>query len=290
MLALSRDTIILLRVPFSLYLAPVFLLALSQAACINPSTALSSFIIIHLLVYPASNGYNSYVDRDTDSIGGLEKPPLPGRQLYYVTVVLDLFACLLSFLLVSPLFACCVTLYILASRAYSAPQVRLKKYPLTGFLVVVFFQGAFTFFMATAGIAGAAPVLSGSFLLLLCASTFQIAGAYPLTQVYQHDADGRAGVRTISMLLGIKGTFFFSGIMFFLCAASYCLYFFSVGRASHFLLLLAFFVPLVVYFTTWFMKVLKDNHQASFRNAMTMNLVSAACTGCCFILLFLLRT
>src|SRR5688572_20998916 len=61
MLAISKDTVRLLRIPFSLFLAPVYLLALSQAAHPTPEKALYTFLIIHLLVYPASNGYNSYI-------------------------------------------------------------------------------------------------------------------------------------------------------------------------------------------------------------------------------------
>jgi 1,4-dihydroxy-2-naphthoate octaprenyltransferase len=32
------------------------------------------FFILHVLVYPSSNGYNSYMDRDETPIGGLAKP------------------------------------------------------------------------------------------------------------------------------------------------------------------------------------------------------------------------
>ena len=290
MISLSKDSFILLRVPFSLYLAPVFLFALSQAPFVNVTTAIISFLIIHVLVYPSSNGYNSYIDRDTDSIGGLERPPMPGKELYYLTIALDLASCLLSFLLVSPLFALCVALYISASRAYSAPGIRLKKYPLAGFFLVVFFQGAVACYMAFAGITGEPPELNTALFLILAACTFQIAGAYPLTQVYQHEADRNAGVQTISMLLGVKGTFYFSGLMFFFCAITYFLYFIFTQRLNQFFLLFLFFVPLLLYFSFWFSRVRKNPAEASFRNTMTMNLVSAVCTGSCFIILTFLRS
>ena len=66
------NTIKLLRIPFSFFLMPLFLFALSQAETILPSKAIVSFFLIHFLIYPASNGYNSYIDRDEESIGGLE--------------------------------------------------------------------------------------------------------------------------------------------------------------------------------------------------------------------------
>ena len=79
---LSASTIKLLRLPFSIFLSPLYFFALSQVPDIHWSKAIIVFFILHFLVYPASNGYNSYMDRDTESIGGLEKPPPPSRQLY----------------------------------------------------------------------------------------------------------------------------------------------------------------------------------------------------------------
>ncbi len=87
---IDRNTIKLLRIPFSFFLMPLFLFAYSQAETVIHHQALFSFLIIHLLVYPASNGYNSYIDRDEDSIGGLEKPPMPTIQLFYLTLFLDI--------------------------------------------------------------------------------------------------------------------------------------------------------------------------------------------------------
>src|SRR3982750_339223 len=101
---LSRNTIKLLRLPFSIFLSPLYFFALSQVPDINWEKAILIFIILHFLIYPASSGYNSFMDRDTESIGGLEKPPPPSRELYHLTIVLDLLAIGLSFL-VSPFFA-----------------------------------------------------------------------------------------------------------------------------------------------------------------------------------------
>ena len=141
---LSASTIKLLRVPFSVFLSPLYFFALSQVPVINWWKAALIFFILHLLIYPASNGYNSYMDRDTESIGGLEKPPPPSRQLFWLTIVLDSAAILLSFL-ISPLFAAVAVLYIGASKAYSYRGIRLKKYPVIGYLTVIIFQGALTF-------------------------------------------------------------------------------------------------------------------------------------------------
>lgn len=69
---LKSSTIQLLRFHFSFFLMPVFWLSLSQVKNIHTGNTIFVFIILHLLVYPASNGYNSYMDKDTSSIGGIK--------------------------------------------------------------------------------------------------------------------------------------------------------------------------------------------------------------------------
>jgi 1,4-dihydroxy-2-naphthoate octaprenyltransferase len=265
------------------------LFALSQAAGIVVFKAVVSFIIIHLLVYPASNGYNSYVDKDESPIGGLEKPPMPTKALFYVTLVMDGLSLLLSFILINPLFAGCVLLYILASRAYSAKQVRVKKYPFWGFLLVVLFQGAFTYYMASVGITGNALMLDKATVFLLLGCSFQIAGAYPLTQIYQHMQDYKDGVITLSYKLGYTGTFIFTAVMFFICNVFYFLHFDAINRVNNFYLIQLFFLPIVVYFAEWFYMVYKDVTKADFKHTMRMNTVAALCMNACFITLYVIN-
>jgi 1,4-dihydroxy-2-naphthoate polyprenyltransferase len=75
---------------------PVFWLSLSQTTAISGKNSMIVFLILHGLVYPASNGYNSYMDRDTSSIGGVKNPKMPTKQLFYVSVLLDMLALLFS--------------------------------------------------------------------------------------------------------------------------------------------------------------------------------------------------
>ena len=285
----DKNTIKLLRIPFSLLLMPVFLLAISQTTELNYQNAIWSFLIIHLLVYPASNGYNSYIDRDETSIGGLERPPMPTKQLFYLTIFMDSLAIILAFQFVNILFAIAILLYILASRAYSSKQIRLKKYPFLGFFIVVIFQGGFTYFMSSSGISNIQLDFSLENMLILFACSLQIAGAYPLTQVYQHKEDLRDGVVTLSYKLGYKGTFIFTGIMFAICNLFYFLFFQSKNSISHFYILQLFFFPIVIYFGYWFIKVLKNNEEANFKNSMRMNLIAAVCMNSCFVLFIYLK-
>jgi 4-hydroxybenzoate polyprenyltransferase len=285
----SKNTIKLLRIPFSLLLMPIYFLAFSQANTINIYTTVISFSVIHFFVYPASNGYNSYIDKDKDSIGGIEKPPLPTRQLFYVTLALDISSLIISVFFVNLNFALAILAYIIASRAYSSKQIRLKKYPILGFLVVTVFQGGFTYFMTTLGITNSDFNFSQTNWFILIASSLQIAGAYPLTQIYQHQQDLNDGVKTISYKLGYKGTFLFTAIMFGLCNVFYYLYFNSIQKLNQFYILQLFFIPIVVYFGWWLIKVLKNTNQANFKNTMRMNIIASVCMNCCFVLFIILN-
>src|SRR5690242_6269405 len=126
---------------------PVFWFALSFVNDINWIRAVLAFLLIHILLYPSSNGYNSFMDRDTESIGGIQKPMQPTRQLLYATVLMDAAGFLLSFL-ISWKFAAGFAFYIICSRMYSYRGIRLKRFPVTGYLVVILNQGALIFAMA----------------------------------------------------------------------------------------------------------------------------------------------
>ncbi|RYZ95041.1 MAG: prenyltransferase, partial [Sphingobacteriaceae bacterium] len=158
---------------------PVYWFALSQVPKVDSSDALLVFIILHVLVYPSSNGYNSYMDRDTGSIGGIKNPKAPTRQLFYVTIAMDLLALLVS-LVISPWFASGVAMFIAASRAYSYRGIRLKKYPVIGYLTVILFQGALVYFIVYHG-ADSGKTFTYDWTAMLGASLL-IGAFYPLTQ------------------------------------------------------------------------------------------------------------
>ncbi len=234
---------------------------------------LVAFFILHFLVYPSSNGYNSYMDRDTSPIGGLQNPLQPTRQLFVTSVVMDVVAVALSFY-IHPLFALGILFYILASRAYSYRRIRLKQYPVMGFLTVFIFQGAVVFLITYLGCSTVPK--SVPWLQSLIASLL-IGASYPLTQIYQHQQDKEDGVISISYRLGKQGTFVFSSILF--GAATFCM-FLLLNRKEElqsFYLFLLCMLPVVLFFSWWWYKVWKDDGAADFKNSLRMNVISTLC-------------
>ena len=171
---------------------------------------------------------------------------------------------------------------------YKVWKIRLKKYPVTGFLTVFIFQGAFVYMMSLYAITNfSSQIFSLNNILCMCASSLFIGSIYPLTQIYQHEADKKDGVISISYKLGYLGTFIFSSILF-LIANLLLVYYFNLKQHNlDLILFLLIMLPVVTYFFIWFFKVWKDTKQANFENTMNMNLVTSACLNSYFAILVL---
>ena len=283
---MHSSTIQLLRFHFSFFLMPVYWFALSQTDTINKAHAVLIFIILHLLVYPASNGYNSYMDRDTESVGGIKNPMQPTKQLFYFTLLLDGIAIALSFL-ISLYFVLGIVAYILASRAYSYRGIRLKQYPVIGYITVIFFQGAVTFFLVMHGCSSNKTLAVPLYAMI--AASLLIGGFYPLTQIYQHQQDKEDSVTTLSLLLGYKGTFIFTAIIYLFAISTLAYQLISTLQQNSFFIIQIFFIPVLVYFFWWFRQVTLKHTAANFVNTMRMTILASVCTNAAFITLFLIE-
>lgn len=281
---ISRSTWLHLRLPFSFLLMPVFCFAVGVAQEGSWWNLFLIFFTLHILVYPASNAYNSYYDKDEDSIGGLKNPPPVSKELLYTSLIMDGIAILLG-LLVNIYFALGLLIYGLVSKAYSYDKIRLKKYPLTSWLVIGLFQGAFIFLMVYQGLSGVAlsafttnKIWMGAFL-----SAWMFWGSYPMTQIYQHEEDARRGDLTLSRMLGIRGTFIFAILIFGGAAVGYFLYFWTFYNFSLAIFYQLAMFPIVAYFLWWFYQVWQDDSKANFESTMRLNLISAVCMNIFFI-------
>jgi len=289
MLTAYRAAVPLLRIPFSLFLMPVFWFGLS--ALREPfgwGRAAAVFVILHLLVYPASNGYNSFYDKDEDSIGGLKIPPKVTPELLHLVWLFDALA-VVGALLLGWLFAALVVVYLLVSKAYSYEGIRLKKYPLLSTTVVVVFQGAFTFLLTQVGVgAPEAQLAERTNLLLALVSTLFLCGSYPLTQIYQHQEDARRGDRTLSLRLGIRGTFVFAAGGLLAGAGTMALAYWLRSEMRNLLIFLVATGPVVALFSRWAWLAWQNPALANFEWTMRMNKVSSLCLSAAFIAMLLL--
>ncbi|MBK8704269.1 MAG: UbiA prenyltransferase family protein [Saprospiraceae bacterium] len=280
------NTIKLLRIQFSVFLMPISLFSFFYIQPELNYQLMLVLIIWHLLVFPSSNGYNSYHDRDEGPIGALEAPPKPTELLLQVANVMDSMAILLS-IFINVYFTAFVIVFILVSRLYSNRQVRLKKYPVVAFLIVCLCQGTGVFVANVFGLSSAALFSNPSVVYSAIASYFFVGTIYPLTQIYQHEADAKDGVKTLSMLLGKKSTFVFSGFMFLLATLFIYLSFRDNNLLNNFWLFNIVMLPATIYFISWAIRSFRNTAQVNFKNTMIMLLLSSLLNNIYFLILLI---
>lgn len=285
-----KNILLHLRLPFSYFLLPVFIFGLGQSVQVDAFNSIIIFISLHFFIYPASNAYNSFMDRDTGSIGALRNPPPVSEGVYFTSIILDIVGVLMMLLIdIKMIFLMIV--YISVSKGYSWRKIRLKKYPVTGWLAVILFQGAYTFLLVS--MAAENNFSSDWFTVQkiegMILSTLLIGAYYPLTQIYQHDEDSRRGDFTISYRLGIPGTFIFSAILFLISFVEAFHYFKCYFNTYQFYIFGLCLLPAVVYFMNWFTKTIKNRQEADYTHTMRMTFISSTCLMVGFMILLYLN-
>lgn len=288
----SRSTWLHLRIHFSFFLLPIFLFSLPISPNFSGPRVLWVFLILHLFVYPASNGYNSYFDKDEKSIGGLRNPPPVNKGLHSLSLLLDLLAITLAYIKINTTFAVMVLVYGLVSKAYSHPSIRLKKYGWTSWIITGLFQGLFTFIACYVGINDyeISSALRKEILIPGILTSFMLWANYPLTQVYQHEEDSKRGDITLSAKLGITGTFYFAASVFTIAVGGFLFYLkFMFGEKYAWAFMVAL-LPVLLYFFYWFLLIMKSRKNADYTHTMRLNYVSGVCLNAFFLYLFLEKT
>lgn len=284
---LPKSTFLHLRIHFSFFLLPVFLFAISQSPVVNFWATITAFLILHLLVFPASNGYNSYHDRDTGSIGLLKNPPPVSKNLLYTTNAMDITA-IIAGLSISIVFAILVSGFIIMSRLYSNRNIRLKKYPVIAFLIVAFFQGGYVYIMALVAASGITDfnyILASPHLRAMLISSLFVGSIYPLTQIYQHTSDKNDGVITLSYKLGYLGSFLFSLALFVFASVLMYIHFNKLQNINSFFLFSILMLPVFIYFLYWIFKVKINKKYAAYEYSMLMNVITSVCMNVFFLIL-----
>jgi 1,4-dihydroxy-2-naphthoate octaprenyltransferase len=286
----DRDTILHLRLPFSFFLLPVFWFGISQAEHINIVTAAIVFIALHFFIYPGSNIYNSYMDKDTGSIGGLKHPPPVTRRLYYASIVVDVAGLAICAIAGWKLMLVMAG-YVAFSKAYSWEGIRLKKYGYLAWASVMFFQGGYTYMLANMAAENQVDFawFTAQHLESMLFASLVIGGFYPLTQIYQHTEDSVRGDLTISYKLGIRGTFIFAIVLFLGGCAVALHYFREYHRISHFYIFIICLAPVIIYFLYWFVKTLRNPAAADYNHSMLMTRISSVCMVSCFTVIMLMN-
>jgi hypothetical protein len=284
----SRSSWLHLRFLFSFFLLPIFLFSLSISPNLDRARIFWVFLILHFLLYPASNGYNSYFDKDEKSIGGLKNPPPVRKGLYFLSLALDGAAIILGYIKINTTFAVMVLIYGIVSKAYSHPAIRLKKLAWTSWIITGLFQGLFTFAMSYVGVNNftISQAVDKEIIFPGLLTSAMLWANYPLTQVYQHEEDISRGDITLSARLGIIGTFYFASSAFTVALLGLLLYFRLTLGEKYALAFLVALLPVLSYFFYWFLLVIRNQKLADYSHTMRLNIISGFCLNAFFIYLF----
>ena len=205
-----RTLVVHLRLHFQLLLAPVFLWGWLIAGGGFSLAVAIGFVALHVFLYSGATAFNSYYDRDSGPVGGLERPPPVPRSLLPLALLMQGVGWVLAALVNLPFWLACGT-FIGLSSAYSHPRVRLKAHTLSSLLVIGFGQGVLAFVAAWAASRGeVASAWSVDGALGAAAAMALILALYPLTQLYQIEEDAARGDRTVAVAWGPAGCFRFS--------------------------------------------------------------------------------
>ncbi|MEM8567315.1 MAG: UbiA family prenyltransferase, partial [Bacteroidota bacterium] len=192
-------------------------------------------------------------------------------------------------LLISWQFSLMLFVYGVVSKAYSHPSVRLKKLPFTSWFIAGLFQGFFTFLMSYVGLNDytMGQVLKLNVLIPGLLSSAILWGSYPMTQIYQHKEDKKRGDITLSLKLGILGTFHFTAVAFGIASACFVWYFAETYELKYAWAFLMSMTPVILFFGYWYLKTRKELTQANFIHTMRLNFLSAIFLNAFFIYFFL---
>jgi 1,4-dihydroxy-2-naphthoate octaprenyltransferase len=139
-------------------------------------------------------------------------------------------------------------------------------------------------FVLTQYATGKLMLITNVFAIQACA--FFVGFVYPLTQMHTHTDDLKRGDLTISIRLGLKGTFALSLVMFLIAISFMGLHFYNTRNVFHFYLFLFFLSPVAAYFFWWRKNTRIEPLVANYRFTKLFVMINTICM-CLFSLVLI---
>lgn len=216
-------TLLHLRFPFVYILSPIFVWGAAWGPGAWTARTTLGFLLVHLALYPGANAFNSAFDRDTGPIGGLARPPAVPTGLARWSAWLQAAGAALAPIVGLAFTAGYLILWGIFT-AYSHPRTRWKRSPLASTAAIVAGQGGIGYWLGWSASGNGAAIQAAEWSAgdawALVAACAVVAALYPLTQVYQLEADRARRDRTLASVLGPRGTLAWSAGGFAVAAAA----------------------------------------------------------------------
>ncbi len=164
-------------------------------------TFLTHFLIVHLLLFGGATAYNSYWDKDTGPVGGLQKVPPMKPWMHPVSLLMQ-FPGLIVGWWIGWQYVLIYLIAMLMFWLYSSPMFRWKGRPLLSLVAIGVSTGWAGFWLGSLSAGGdlTNPVgWIGSIGVMLI-----ILSMYPMSQIYQVMEDYERGDRTFTVHYGLE--------------------------------------------------------------------------------------
>lgn len=251
---------------------PLFLFAISQTHDLNWLHTGFFFVILQVLMHPSNqlqiaNANMEISDNKTDITH-------QAKKLITTSISMNSLAVVLSILIFSLEVGVGVLGYLLLYKLHNNNPIRLRKYAIISMLLTMSMHGILLFVL-TQYATGKLMLITNVFAIQACA--FFIGFVYPLTQMHTHTDDLKRGDHTISIRLGLKGTFALSLVMFLLAISFMGLHFYNTRNVFHFYLFLFFLSPVAAYFFWWRKNTRLEPLIANYRFTRLFVIITTIC-------------
>lgn len=162
----------------------------------------SAWLAWVVLLNGGTLAFNSAYDRDTGPVAYLAQPPPPPTWLARAALGMMILGAGLAWFLVGGFSAVLIGGCVILSVLYSHPVTRWKSRPGLDLLTNMIGYGAGTTWAGLSAVKGGVPDATGWWFGAGFGLLF--GSFYPLTQIYQTEADRRRGDRTLTTALGIR--------------------------------------------------------------------------------------
>ena len=188
-----------------------FLLGGFLSPDLEPASFFIQFANVHLLLFGGATAYNSYWDKDTGPIGGLQNPPPMNQWMWLGSMLLQLGGLILA-LPQGTLYLAIYVASLVLFWLYSTPLARWKSRPIKSLVAIGLSTGlnaVLLGYLAAGNASLPAPVL-----LAALGVSLMLLSLYPLSQIYQLEEDRRRGDQTFAVQYGKKAVFRFFSVAF----------------------------------------------------------------------------
>lgn len=201
-----KNLVFHLRFKVSFALLPVFLWGYTLAEMEITKSFIIGAIILHLLIYPASNGIYAYFDERKGVIYGLRNIS-PASILTLVVSIILLIVGVYFSLKVNITFFSIVVAFIALFLLFSLPLTGIKKRPLYAVLFLGLTYGLLGFLAGWVSAKDLSELLEPFYLIGAISSAGFVAGFYTLSLVYRISEDSNPTGRFFIEKLGSAGVF-----------------------------------------------------------------------------------